>query len=53
MESLVFRGIAFGGFVVTQFLQDAKGLRIGFDSFSKCGASVDYGTCLICRRNID
>ena len=28
-----FVGIAFGGFVVTQFLQDAKGLRIGFDSF--------------------
>ena len=26
-------GIAFGGFVVTQFLQDVKGLRIGFDSF--------------------
>ena len=28
-----FVGIAFGGFVVTQFLQDANGLRIGFDSF--------------------
>ena len=28
-----FVGIAFGGFVVTQFLQDIKGLRTGFDSF--------------------
>ncbi|MAS99507.1 MAG: YeeE/YedE thiosulfate transporter family protein [Actinomycetota bacterium] len=28
-----FAGLGLGGYVVTQFLQDSKGLRIGFDSF--------------------